>query len=364
MRKIAFDVDEIYEAAVIPERWTAVLESLSNTIEGVGATLFVSDGCDTRWISTPGIMSEGMSIFARNGWSARNTRAAKTAALHRAGFISDLDILSVEEIEKDPMYQQFLYPLGLGWGAGTLIPIPSGDTLVFNVERARERGPVEPLFLQHLNCVRPHLARAALVSARLRLERANAMTQVLEEIGLVGAVIGAKGRVIASSPSLGRINRQIVSRSFGRLALADGSANALLLRAIDTLSSSKPEPRSIVVPPADEQPALVVHVIPIRRSAHDIFASGEALLIFSAVDAARAPSAALLDSLYDLTPSEAGVARSLTRGETVSDIAARTKLSEATIRTHIKAILQKTGLTRQANLVAILGSLGARSPVE
>lgn len=77
------------------------------------------------------------------------------------------------------------------------------------------------------------------------------------------------------------------------------------------------------------------------------------------VNTVRAPSANLLDALFDLSPAEARVARSLTEGEGVGNIAARTGLSEGTVRSQVNAILLKTGLNRQAELVGLLSSIGA-----
>jgi len=324
--------------------------------------LFAWDGQSAKWRATPGLMTDTMAVFERDGWAARNTRAKRSAALRHAGFVTDHDILTPEEIEADPMYTDFLRPHGVGWGAGSLIPVPSGEILVFNLERAYERGPVERWFVDQLDALRPHLARAALLSARLGLERARAMANALETIGLPGAVIGLEGHVLASNPSLDRLDRQVIARGFGRIAFANPSANRLLNEALSHLRSAERTVRSIVVPGVNEHPALVAHVVPIRRSAHDIFSRGEGLLILTPVDTVRAPSASLLDALFDLSPAEARVARSLTEGESIAEIAARTGLSEGTVRSQVKAILQKTGLNRQAELVGLLSSIGAWSP--
>lgn len=81
-------------------------------------------------------------------------------------------------------------------------------------------------------------------------------------------------------------------------------------------------------------------------------------------DTVRAPSASLLDALFDLSPAEARVARSLTEGESVAEIALRTGVSEANVRSQVKAILHKTGLNRQAELVGLLSSIGSRLPFD
>ena len=66
---------------------------------------------------------------------------------------------------------------------------------------------------------------------------------------------------------------------------------------------------------------MVVHLIPVRRSAHDIFTGSYALLVLTPVAAPPAPPIELMRSLFDLTPSEARVARGLAVGETLEEIA-------------------------------------------
>jgi DNA-binding CsgD family transcriptional regulator len=58
----------------------------------------------------------------------------------------------------------------------------------------------------------------------------------------------------------------------------------------------------------------------------------------------QAPPVELVQSLFDLTPAEARVARGLASGKTVDDIAIDGGTSPNTIRTHVRGVLEKTGL--------------------
>jgi DNA-binding NarL/FixJ family response regulator len=61
--------------------------------------------------------------------------------------------------------------------------------------------------------------------------------------------------------------------------------------------------------------------------------------------------------LFDLTPAEARVARGLAAGQTVKGMAADSSTSANTVRTHVNAVLTKTGYSRQADVVALLNGL-------
>lgn len=64
--------------------------------------------------------------------------------------------------------------------------------------------------------------------------------------------------------------------------------------------------------------------------------------------------AGLLRATFELTRAETDVIEALVRGATVQEIAAATGRSEATLRTHVRAILGKTGARSQTELVRIV----------
>jgi DNA-binding CsgD family transcriptional regulator len=68
----------------------------------------------------------------------------------------------------------------------------------------------------------------------------------------------------------------------------------------------------------------------------------------------QAPPVELVQTLFDLTPAEARVARSLASGKTVEAIATEGGVSLTTVRTHVRGVLAKTGCERQAEVVALL----------
>jgi hypothetical protein len=55
--------------------------------------------------------------------------AARGFAERHAGFLTNSDIFAPEEWDQEPVYRDIWRPVGIGWSAGTAIPIPTGDTL-------------------------------------------------------------------------------------------------------------------------------------------------------------------------------------------------------------------------------------------
>src|SRR6201999_995374 len=116
-----------------------------------------------------------------------------------------------------------------------------------------------------------------------------------------------------------------------------------------------PNVRSFPVRHADS--AMVAHVVPIRGSARDIFSRCAAMLMLTPVTRPEAPPVELIRSLFDLPPAEARVARGLAGGQTVKGMAADSGTSANTVRTHVNAVLTKTGYSRQSDVVALLNGL-------
>jgi DNA-binding CsgD family transcriptional regulator len=78
------------------------------------------------------------------------------------------------------------------------------------------------------------------------------------------------------------------------------------------------------------------------------------LLIITPVDRATVPSAEVLQGLFDLTPAEVRVAQGIVQAQTVESLAVNFGLSRETIRNQLKAVLAKTGLSRQQELISLL----------
>ena len=351
-------IDQIYEAAVFPEFWPRVLDAIARRVASEGAILFtLSSGDVSRWTCSEGVGAL-MEAWVEGGWQTRTRRAPRMMARKHAGFVGDLDLFTHEELASEPDQVEFLRPRGFGWGAGTFIPMPSGDVAVFDIERRFDVGPFARESIETLDAFRQHLARSALLSIRLGLERARAAVAALEAVDLPAAVLTWRGRVVATNPLLGRMTGQIAVGAFDRLAVSRPAAHDLALAALKRmLTDPDCSGSSIALPATDELPAAVAHLLPIRRAMRDIFLQGHALLVVTPLTRSNAPHADLLSGLFDLTPAEARVARGLTEGQTLDALASITGVSRETVRNQLKAVLCKTGTHRQAELVSLLGGL-------
>lgn len=345
--------DAIYEAAFLPERWTDVLERIGATCGAEGAAVLTVDTTDSRWVATPPFQ-DLIERFVAEGWMGRNIRADRAMALDHPGFVRDHDILTDDEMDSDESYG-FFRRHGWGWVLGTLIRPPTGDVVVFNWERRFASGPFGIDTVARLDPLRPHLARAGMIASRLQLERARAATALLDTLGLAAGIVSTTSRLVAANAQLEGLMPHVVSDRRDRVRLADPAADA---RLCDVLAGAPGAvPLSIPIRPLDRAGGpYILHLLPVRGLARDVFASAAFVLVVTPLPAAGALSASLVQGLFDLTPAEARVARRIAEGATVDEIAQASGTAVSTVRAQLRSVFAKTGFARQADIVRLLAT--------
>lgn len=348
-------VGRIYEAAAIPELWPGVLRSIASSVDAAGACLF-TPGPSARWIASPEF-SEAVDRFITDGWLERDGFNDRLEACGRSGFLGDLDLFRPEELAREPVYAEWLHPRGFGWGASTIMRLPHERTVFLNVERRHDRGPIEQLHMRDLNLLHPHLARASMISAHLTQQRAHAAGSTLQIIGMPAALVRTRGRVESANALFEALVPDLFRECAPAIVLANANAQKALAHALARIEAGGGFGGVIPVPSRDGGEAHVLHVLPVRGAARDVFAACVALVLVTPVIARPVLPPELLVSLFDLTPAEARVAHRIASGATVEGTAESLGVSRETVRSQLKAALAKLGLTRQAELVGLLSAL-------
>ncbi len=354
-------IDRIYECSFFPDLWPGVLTEIAQMGRASGGVLFAANpSADIlRWTSSETVRPE-MTDYVADGWLMKGGRLGRTLAAQHAGFLTELDIFTDDELAEDPLYRDFLRPKGWGWCAGTAVMLPTNDVLIMTIERRLADGPVEAEAVQMLDGLRPHLGRSALMAARLQMERAQTAANTLGLLGLPAVVLDSRGRALAANRQIEDLQSHVRWRAKDQMALKDPAAERLLQTALArTAADDNRAAQSFAVRGAEEEVSMVAHLVPVRGSANDIFARSAAILMLTPVTLPHAPPVELVQSLFDLTAAEAGVARSLAAGDSLQDIAVTRKVSHGTVRTQMRSILEKTGCHRQAEVVALLSGVTA-----
>jgi DNA-binding CsgD family transcriptional regulator len=353
-------VDQIYEAALVPDRWQQICDLLAAEADSHSANVITVTADQTfRLVCSPRIR-EDVDRFSQSPLRFQNVRPQRHIEISPFSFMRDVDIMSGDELNVDPIYNEFLRPLGLGWTMGDVILEPSGHMIIFDIIRQSDKGPHRPEDVARMNALRPDLARAALMSSRLGFQQAENMTRALSAVGLPALIIGDAGNVIASNPEMEAMAPRVRIGAQSRLSLKSATADALLQTTLaQTRDGKVPMLQSIPVPADRENAALILHFLPVKREARDIFSKSAGIVIATSVGEVGPPDLRVISGLFDLTTAEARVARGIAGGMAVDDLASSLRITRETVRTHLKRIYRKTGTTKQAELVLLLSGLGA-----
>ena len=348
-------VDRIYEAAFVPELWPSVIERIGEISVARSGSLLIMDGIsEPRWKATEAV-EEALGSFIESGTWRSCAMAANAPSLLRRGFTLDSDVLGPEVIAADPAHQM-QRALGLGSQLACVLQMPTEEFVVWTLEHDLDAGPPETESIEQLNDLIGHLARSSLIAARLGLEKARTTVSALQSLGLPAAVLSASLRVAASNARLEEMTSLFAAAAHGRIALRDQAANELFQDALQSvLLGDKYTPFSFPVKARDDGAAAVIHVMPLRHAARDIFSGADILVVATSTNSRRSrPAASVLTGLFDLSPAEARLAANLAEGLTLADSATKCGVTISTARTYLHRIFQKTGTRQQSQLVAML----------
>ncbi len=361
----------IYDCVVAPERWNETVEAIRSTFGFALGTL-------------------GMHAIP-SGEARLQVVAGMDAGAYAASsqpYAADLAHLwgGVERILQFPLGEpvtlsQAVPPEVLAgnryyteWGLPrglvdiTFVGISRDDRHLSSLALGRHvsAGTVSEDELAGLRLIAPHIRRAVLISDIFDMKALEAASfgAVLESL-LVGVVLvdealgvvhvnAAAARQIEGGGPLG-VRQGQVRLSSDRTTAALRAAVTLAAR--DRLQLGQ---RGIGLPARDRDDApSVVHVLPLNRlqlRSGRLQRAVAALFVVPATAPPQWPRDALM-VLYNLTPAETRVFELICEGETQASIARRLGIAPSTVKTHLLRVLEKTGCSRQAELLRLSASL-------
>ncbi len=355
--------DSIYEAAFNPDAWGTVLDRIGRNLRSVGGCVVLLSDAGQIAVRNTGLIREAARRSFEEPHPATLRRIAYILGNPPPGFIASSQFFPDGMNEADPFFRDKM-KLGLIDEAFAVTMLPDGEYALFEIARPTEHGAFSSSDIAALDRLRPHLARASLVAGRLRLEHARATVFALQALGIPAAVLSRSGQVRAGNPLLDGISDRLKPAAFGGIMIAHKGANALFQQAIAaSLLTYDGIVRSIAVPADENNPALVVHVLPLRRTAYDIFQGADILVAVTTIAKSRAaPSPTVLTALFDLAPAEARLASALASGQILKEASAANGITVKTARSYLEQIFRKTGTRQQSELVALLKSASALGP--
>mgnify|MGYP001105872717 CR=1 FL=1 len=341
--------------------WKDALDTIVAETGSYGSLLFNLTGVQFPTALVTDSMQESTHVYVRDGWNGRDERFRGIPLLQRQAVIDDLDIFSLDAIKRLPYFQEFLRPLNLAGFAG--IRIAHGDNLwCLSLQRSPDQGHFSLEDKQRLAALSNSLSSAAAISSALGFATAKAALDAFELSGAAALIVDKQGEVIRANPRAEGVLRGDVRIVARRLTARDANATATLDRVLCRLVRHHDHPSLLPPIALPREGRLPLMAYPLRLPDLDAnpFAAGRAFVVLADPEERRRPPEAVLRDVFGLTAAEARLAARLACGEALETIADDLNVTKETARFHLKRIFAKTGVRRQAELVALFARLLSR----
>ena len=351
-------ISDIYETAVLPERWLQVLGQISAVGGADGGFIAAVNGRGERsWVATESQQAL-LSDWYAGGWHLRNTWIERGKQHKRLRFFDETDIFAPGEVDSIPMYRDFHRPRGGGWSAGAIMQIPGGGLVCMRFERPYDDGPMGQEVRERLNRLRPHLARGAFLFTKLGLRQAQSTVSALQFLDVPAAILTRNGQLLACNQAMETRLSQVMVRAGDRIVFRDVDAQTALSNSLARITAGLFDQMCgpIPLPSTEEHGAAVAYLVPIRGTAQDVFGCETTLLMIRPAESDNR----LMDLVRTRFAIDAGDSQRIAHliSAVYPRLAAALLSSTETMQATLDRILGRTQSGLEARLASFLWRLG------
>ncbi len=353
-------LDGIQDAALQPERWLETIEAISRASGAMGANIMEPTGRGALGgVIITDSLSKVMDEYYREEWSLRDHRAQFIPLIHRRHVILEKDMASREEIERLDYYK-FLAKHRMRHTAIMDISA-AGDEMFLVLQKEIGEGPFDGEDMPHFHAIRSRFLSGVQLARHLSGARRHGMATAFETARIGCIFFDRNGRVALANPKAEKLlseDVRIVNGSIKALYPAETRAFHTMLSSVTegTLSTERSAGDLVSLSRNGKRP-LIIRFEKAGGQISDLFGHSGAMALIEDPEEERQESPEKLAMLFGLTPAEARISLSLTRGTGAVDIAAQSGLAYETVRSHIRSIFRKTGTGRQSELSALFSKI-------
>lgn len=360
-------LDLIYDAAGDDSLWVPVLQEIANLTDSAGGVLLCQSGRDRTLFFEHHCNTSDECLRALKERHVLNPWTIHMATRHPVGVVVASDeILALSALRRTAFFDEVLRPQGLGHSAMIGLAQRPDFGVAFSMNRGPHQGSYGKQELRFLQKLTPHLQRSLKLGLRLDAYKAlqRAEFRTLDSLAVGVILLDRKARVLFANTAARSFDGEHGSLSLRQAGLVH--ASPLHSRRLNDLvqSTLRGVPMgTISVPRADGGDSLTILASSVRAQDVDRFADanlqGAAVLLFIIDPANKAgiPSAWLMDA-YGLTQAEAKVALAVSSGLSIPETASQLGLSPNTIKTQLRNVFAKSGVSRQTELARLIASIG------
>jgi DNA-binding CsgD family transcriptional regulator len=303
------------------------------------------------------------SMFAATATINPRVKAASRAPVLKV--MAEADFITPEQCRRDRFYQEVARPLDIPFMCFATLDRQEHAFIALGAIRSAREEHITGEQREVFAALAPHVRTAVRAQLALEGHGAAVLTGTMDALSIPVFVCDRTGRVgslTQAAETLVTTGRGLQLKA-GRLqtcwpgeakALDDAIEAAVIWRA-------QPGPavlRTVVVRGRDHNAApLVLDVFPLPSQAYQFTFAPRVLVVAHGPRGSKARRTAILQATYALTSAETQITEYLAEGHSAEFIAAKRGVAVETVRTQIKAIMAKLGVSRQVELVVLLGEL-------
>jgi DNA-binding CsgD family transcriptional regulator len=358
-------IGDVYDAALHHEMWPEVLRAATEFVGGSGAGLFSKDPTAQR-----GDLHYSVGIeqhFQKSYFDEYIMLDPATTAHFFAEIEAPMavaDMMPYAEFVETRFYREWVRPQGLVDFLSAVLDRSTTSVAMFGIFRHERNGVVDAEARRRMQLVVPHVRRAVLIGRMFDLKAAEAATfaDTLDGLNAGMFLVGADGQIVHANPAAhGILDTGNILRAVGGKLVACDAQVAPQLRDVFSAAGRGDVAlgtKGIALPlMGRDGERYVAHALPLtsgmRRRAGVAYTAAAALFVRKASVTGPSPHQ-VLGQAFRLTPTEVRVLLAIVETGGVPEVAAALGIADTTVKTHLSRVFEKTGATRQADLVKLV----------
>ncbi|MGJ0533785.1 helix-turn-helix transcriptional regulator [Methylocystis sp.] len=340
----------IKAAGAEAQHWPDALDEIARFLDARFAALLFEDRCSALLELKHSTRAEKAWIveYLRNHRKLDPVKARVLAEIGVGRAFSSEDFVSRDELHRSGAYQRWMAPFGLADMIGGVIHRSETGVCLFVAFRDDSAGLADIEAKGRLDALLPHLAKA--IARHKPAPDTSALVELFEELTSPVLVVDSRMRVVHRNRSADEMlgEGDALAICGETLTLRDPRAKEALERALARIGGADAEAFAIMVKRGESR-CCVMHVLPLSKGLSALFLRRLALN--------SSEGGAVAAGVFGLTARESSVLLAIAEVGGVPATARALGLSEGTVKGYLKSIFQKTGASRQADLVKLVLAL-------
>lgn len=367
-RALSALIAEIYDAALVKDAWAGVLAKVC-TFVGASAGNFFSQQSSSRdavlhfsW----GNDAHYERLYMEEYYKL-NPLVPALSFVDVGIVFSQSDLIPYDEFHQTRFYKEWVAPQGLLDVLGANLDKSATGSAMLAMRRSVQDGYVDAECRRKLELIVPHMRRAVLIGNVIETHKCTtaALTGTLMALSDAVFILDGRARIVfCNAAGEGLLRRNTIVRVVqAQLSAVDNKANRRLQEAVAAAECGDVAGKGVAVALSPIPDQWLAHVMPLSRSAREQAGIPDTATAAVFVRKAGVESPSALETvakLYRLTAMEVRVLQAVVDLGGAPVAAEALGIAEATVKTHLRNLYQKTDCRRQADLVKLVA--GSASP--